>query len=198
MVESAEEGKGLGKTLFMIFIFVAVIGIVVAIVTALISRTNGATDDMMAALNSAETAKYAKYDGTVVSGSEVTGVTSTYRGQEFVIAVHTIGSANNPGAFDVTATPTDQVCDVYNAIPTGATAGNPYTATINYDAATGIYSIDSLDFTSGQTLINTNFAPLTNRSLATNFVKQNGKFQSNLIIDKSTESIVGVIFQQIN
>lgn len=198
MTESTEEGKGLGKTLFMIFIFVAIMGIVIGIVATLISKTNGATDDMMAALNSAESAKYAKYDGTIVSGAEITGATSAYRGQDFVIAVHTIGSANNPGAFDVSTTPVDQICDIYNAVPSGATTGNPYTATIAYDATTGIYSIDALDFTSGQTLVNTNFAPLTNRALATTFVKQNGKFQSNLIVDKSTESIVGIIFQQIN
>lgn len=196
MESTANEGLSLGKIIIMIFGALLVVGIVIGIVTLMSSRANATSDQLVSTIDSTEALRYAEYDGQEVLGSSIEAACSKYRGQEFVVAVSTI--ANNGGACDMTNLG-NVTADVYNAVPAGgAVNGNTYQYTFNYDTATGTYSFDGLDYSTGTCLINTNFSPVTSRRMGNSFVKATGHFYTALLLDTTTGKVGGILFQQID
>lgn len=194
---NSEEGMSLAKMAVSVLLVVLVIGAVVAIVYKAYSWFNSGTSKLGDQVNSIDASAYSSYDDNQVSGTDVLTALKTYRDSD--IAIFICNKTN--GGYDAT-NPTAAPAKVYNycGLAKGALADTEY-AGIEYNNSElpGCFSIDEMDWdtTTGLAKRNTNFSPTTSKGTAAQYVKQGAQFYSNLVYDRSTGEVCGILFRQM-
>lgn len=213
---NSEEGMSLAKMAVTVLLVVLVIGAVVAIVYAAYAWYTKGTDKLTDQVVSIDKSSFSQYDNAQVSGSDVLSALKTYRESDIAIIICNLN--NQGGTFTQPKTgegATDTSVAGYNycALINVATVNEKgevtktdaqtadALATVNWKTKDGYWSVAGLAFDQGDKVSlkrNTNFSPTTTQGDAAHFVKQSANWYANLITDKSTGDVCGILFRQMN
>lgn len=197
---NSEEGMSMAKMAVTVLLVILVIGAVVGIVYMAYSWFNSGTDKLSDTVTSIDKSSFSNYDDAQVTGSEVLSALRNYRESDICIAI----SNSSVQPYDAANGPVDK-CPVYIALPTGTeTKDNLSKVTIQYDevnqAIGKAYCIDGFLYAKDNISVqkNTNFSPTTTTSSVNTYVKQSAKWYANLIYNKATGEIAGILFRQMS
>lgn len=198
---NSEEGMSMAKMAVTVLLVILVIGAVVGIVYMAYSWFNSGTDKLSDTVTSIDKSSFSNYDDAQVTGAEVLSALRNYRESDICIAIR---NTNNNQGYDAANGPVDQ-CPVYIALPTGAaTQNNLSKVTIKHEkvneAIGEAYCIDGFQYAKDNISVvkNTNFSPTTTTSSVDTYVKQSAKWYANLIYNKATGEIAGILFRQMS
>ena len=195
---NSEEGVSLAKMAVTVLLVVLVIGAVVAVVYMAYSWFTSGTDKLGDTVNSLDSSSYAQYDDNQCSGTDVLTALKSYRDADIAILI-----ANGKCGTDSNYDPTGNTTTAYNycGCVSSVVSGTPPTINtkpkVTLNKVDGRWEVDSMywDTSSGLTVRNTNFSPTTNKGNAATYVRQNAEFYSNLVYDKSTGEVCGILFR---
>lgn len=209
---NSEEGMSLAKMAVTVLLVVLVIGAVVAIVYAAYAWYTKGTDKLTDQVVSIDKSSFSHYDNAQVSGSAVLSALKEYRESDIAIIVCNLN--NEGGEFkqpDKTTTSVSgyNYCALINVATlndkgevTKTDPQNPNNlASVMWDDAEGYWYVYGLAFDQNDKVSlerNTNFSPTTTNGDSTHYVKQSANWYSNLITDKSTGDVCGILFRQMN
>lgn len=195
---NSEEGMSLAKMAVTVLLVVLVIGAVVAIVYTAYSWFNSGTDKLSDQVNSIDASAYSQYDDAQVSGTDVLTALKTYRDSDIAILIcnSALGGrtmTNGKDNYTMTAG-----CYNYCGLVKGASPDDKFTG-CTYNTTSGQWEVEEMNWndTTGLTNRNTNFSPTTAKNNTEQYVKQGGQFYANLVYDKSTGEVCGILFRQM-
>lgn len=196
-MEAGNESTKVIGTFVLLIVLFGLIALAVLIYTTFKGKTEDKLEDLTNMLSSAELAEFASYDNQTVSGTEIQSAANLYKGRDFMIAVVTAGGSNTFYSQD-TGTMLSGTQYYYNAIPEGVNPNNGVYSGNAITQAEGIYVIDSLqrDLDTGMSVQNSNYSPMARKTDPATYIKSNGRYYSNLVVDSNGE-LVGFIFQQM-
>lgn len=194
----SKEGMDLAKTAVTVLLVVLVIGAIVALVYTAYSWFNSGTDKLSDQVNSIDASSYSQYDDAQCSGTDVLTALKTYRDSD--IAIFIANSDSTCTKYDPAFSGGAVNCFNYCGLAEGVTAGT-VCSVVEYNNADlpSCFSVSAMqwDTNTGLTVRNTNFSPTTNKGNAPTYVKQGGQFYSNLVYDRSTGEVCGILFRQM-
>lgn len=195
---NSEEGISLARMAVAVLLAVLVIGAVVAIVYKAYSWFNSGADKLGDQVNSIDSSSYSTYDDAQVSGTDVLTALKTYRDSDIAIVIAV--SSDESSAYSSTTPNAINGLGQYNycGLIEGATAGSA-TDVVTWNDGAGQFQAEAMQWDSdtGLTVRNTNFSPTQQKSSSETFVKQGGQFYANLIWDKTTGEVCGILFRQM-
>ncbi len=196
-MEAGNESTKLIGTLVLLIVVFGLVAFGVFIFTTFKGKSEAKLDELTSMLDSAELAEFSAYDNQVVSGANIQSVANLYKGREYMVAVITAGGSNNFYSQDA-GTILNGTQYYYNAIPDGITSNNGVYSGTAVSQEEGLYVIDALqrDEDTGLTVQNSNYAPMARKTDPETYVKSNGRYYANLVVDSNGE-MVGFIFQQM-
>lgn len=197
---NSEEGMSMAKMAVTVLLVILVIGAVVGIVYMAYSWFNSGTDKLSDTVTSIDKSSFSNYDDAQVTGAEVLSALRNYRESDICIAIRN----TNTRGYDAANPPIDS-CPVYIALPTETTTTNNVSTTkidhgkVN-EAIGDAYFINGFDYAEDKISVkkNTNFSPTTTTSSVDTYVKQSAKWYANLIYNKATGEIAGILFRQMS
>ncbi len=199
---NSEEGMSMAKMAVTVLLVVLVIGATVAIVYAAYSWFNSGTDNLSDKVTSISDSALSEFDDQIVSGDDVLAALKSYRNSDYCILISNLDEGC--GGYKKADTKTEGKtvnCMAYCALPTDADAGVAFAAKVQKIGNSGPqWSIDSLqvDANTEQYTKNTNFSPTTTKSDKDAFVKKSADWYANIVYDKSTGEVCGLMFRQMN
>ncbi len=196
-MEIGGEGLSLAKLAVFAIILFGVIALCVFIYTTFKGRTESTLDDMSNMLDSAAYAEFSAFDNQIVSGSEIQSAANLYKGREYMIAVITAGTGNTYYSQD-SGTMLSGKQYYYNAVPDGINSNNGVYSGNAITQENGVYSIEQLqrDPDTGMAVQNSNYSPMARKTTPETYVKSNGRYYANIVVDSNGE-IAGFLFQQM-
>lgn len=205
---NSSEGIDMAKMAVMILLVVLVIGAVVGLAYMAYGWVTSGSDKLGDTVNSLDSSSYAQYDDAQCSGTDVLTALKSYRDSDIAILIANGGTDGTYTCGKYAATPANVMAMNYcGAVKKDASADSAtITApvTVNY-SLTGTDGIENAFWVygmvwgdNGLTVRNTNFSPTTNKSTPLCYVRQNAQFYSNLVYDKTTGEVCGILFRQMN
>ena len=198
---NSEEGMSMAKMAVTVLLVILVIGAVVGIVYMAYSWFNSGTDKLSDTVTSIDKSSFSNYDDAQVTGSEVLSALRNYRESDICIAIR---NSNGDKGYKAT-NGTINTCPVYIALPKPHDTNNNHsTADIQWGEVNKsigeAYYINEFAFANDNISVqkNTNFSPTTTTSDAECYVKQSAKWYANLIYNKATGEIAGILFRQMS
>lgn len=200
---NSEEGMSMAKMAVTVLLVILVIGAVVGIVYMAYSWFNSGTDKLSDTVTSIDKSSFSNYDDAQVTGAEVLSALRNYRESDICIAIR---NTNGKQGYDASNPPISN-CPVYIALPSSIHTDNNtniVTSEIKYEevnkAIGKAYCIEGFSYAADNISVqkNTNFSPTTTTSSVDTYVKQSAKWYANLIYNKATGEIAGILFRQMS
>lgn len=188
MDNAGHEGVSVSKLIIYVVIVLMVVGVIVGFVITAKGKAESTIDDMFSSVDTAELAKYEKYDNKEVTGSDIEQLYTMVKGTDLVIAV----AQNASPISDVTKLDKVSSPMCFNLVPDGAD-DKSVISEVKWDADKGVYTIDKRYSDTGTAKYNHNLAPLSKKG-NTYYTKANQKMFASYIYDLDTEEFAGVVF----
>lgn len=199
---NSEEGMSMAKMAVTVLLVILVIGAVVGIVYMAYSWFNSGSDKLSDTVTSIDKSSFSNYDDAQVTGAEVLSALRNYRESDICIAIRNTNGTNNGYS---STNGTISKCPVYIALPDpSTTTNNKSVADITWGevnkAIGDAYYINQFQYADDDISVqkNTNFSPTTTTSDPETYVKQSAKWYANLIYNKATGEIAGILFRQMS